>query len=158
MKKTILTLLSLSAVLLFSCNSEKHEVERIAQAYLDAETNFKIDEARQYVEGEEMTSALNMIENFVLPNISKELLDSLTPNEVKIKDVEMSADTAAVVSFHSSNPKQESDAQILMHKIGDTWKVVAQGERVSLDPQPMPQQPQPAAEPAEVLNDTLQKK
>ncbi len=148
----------LSAVVLFSCNSEKREVERVAQAYLDAETNFKIDEARQYVDGEEMTSALNMIENFVMPNIEKSVLDSLLPNKVKIKNTEMFADTAAVVSFHSTNPKQESDAQILMRKIDGSWKVVAQGEKVSLEPQPVPQQPQPAAVPAEVPDDTLQKK
>jgi len=41
----------------------------------------------------------------------------------------MFADIMAIVSFRSTNPKQESDAQILMHKIGGTWKVVAQGER-----------------------------
>ena len=74
----------LAAVLFFSCNSEKREVERIAQAYLDAGTNFRIDEARQYVDGEEMTSALNMIEIFVMPNIEKSVLDSLLPNNVKL--------------------------------------------------------------------------
>ena len=120
----------LSAVVLFSCNSEKREVERVAQAYLDAETNFKIDEARPYVAGDEMTSAMNMIENFVMPNMEKSVLDSLVPCKVKITDVDMFADTAAVVSFHSSNLKQESDAQILMSKIDGEWKVVAQGEKV----------------------------
>ena len=113
-----------------SCNSEKSEVKRVAQAYLDAETNFKIDEARQYIDGEDLVSTMDMIENFVLPNMEKSLLDSLVPNKVKIKDVEMFADTAAVVSFHSSNLKHESNAQILMSKIGEEWKVVAQGEKV----------------------------
>ena len=120
----------LSAVVLFSCNSEKREVERIAQAYLDAETNFRIDEARPYVAGDEMTSAMDMIENFVLPNIEKSVLDSLVPNKVKIKNTEMFADTMAIVSFHSSNPKQESDAQIRMLKIEGQWKVVEQGQTV----------------------------
>ena len=121
----------LSAVLLFSCNSEKREVERIAQAYLDAETNFKIDEARPYVAGDEMTSAMNMIENFVVPNMEKSVMDSLIPNIVKINDVEMFADTMAIVSFHSTNPKQESDAQIRMRKIEGQWKVVEQGKTVA---------------------------
>ena len=59
-------------------------MERIAQAYLDAETNFKIDKAWQYVDGEKMTSALNMIEIFVMPNLEKSVLDSLLPNNVKL--------------------------------------------------------------------------
>lgn len=121
----------LSAVVLFSCNSEKREVERVAQAYLDAETNFKIDEARLYVAGDEMTSAMNMIENFVVPNMEKSVMDSLIPNIVKINDVEMFADTMAIVSFHSTNPKQESDAQIRMRKIEGQWKVVEQGKTVA---------------------------
>jgi len=121
----------LSAVVLFSCNSEKREVERVAQAYLDAETNFKIDEARPYVAGDEMTSAMNMIENFVVPNMEKSVMDSLIPNIVKINDVEMFADTMAIVSFHSTNPKQESDAQIRMRKIEGQWKVVEQGKTVA---------------------------
>ena len=130
MKKTILVLFTVAAALAVSCNSEKSEVKRVAQAYLDAETNFKIDEARQYIDGEDLVSTMDMIENFVLPNMEKSLLDSLVPNKVKIKDVEMFADTAAVVSFHSSNLKHESNAQILMSKIGEEWKVVAQGEKV----------------------------
>lgn len=132
----------LSAVLFFSCNSEKREVERIAQAYLDAETNFRVDEARPYVTGEEMTYVLDMIENFVLPNISKEVLDSLTPNKVTIKETELFGDTA-IVSFHSKNLKNESDAQILMVRNDTTWLVIQQGEKVSRTPMP---QPQPEAE------------
>lgn len=77
-------MLATVAAFAVSCNSEKSEVERVAQAYLDAEMNFKIDEAWQYVDGEEMTSALNMIEIFVMPNIEKSVLDSLLPNNVKL--------------------------------------------------------------------------
>ena len=135
----------LSAVLLFSCNSEKREVERIAQAYLDAETNFRIDEARPYVTGDEMTSALNMMEYFVLPNLSEGLLDSLVPNKVTIKKTELFGDTA-IVSFHSKNLKNESDAQILMVRNDTTWLVVQQGEKVirgqrpQINPEPIPEE------------------
>ena len=128
----------LLAVLFFSCNSEKREVERIAQAYLDAETNFRIAEARPYVAGEDMTYALDFMEKFVLPNISKELLDSLTPNEVTIKNTELFGDTA-IVSFHSKNLKNESDAQILMVRNDTTWLVIQQGEKVSRTPKPQPE-------------------
>ena len=135
----------LASVLFFSCNSEKSEVERIAQAYLDAETNFRIDEARQYVSPEFMPM-LNQIETFVLPHMPQELIDSLLPNVVTIKNTEIFGDTA-IVSFHSSNPKQESDAQIMMVRYDTTWLVVQQNDKVtrekpkeSLDVQPVQQQ------------------
>lgn len=132
MKKTILALFAVTVLtFVVSCNSEQREVERVAQAYLDAETNFKIDEARPYVSGDEMNSAMDMIENFVVPNMEKSVMDSLVPNKVKIKNTEMYADTMAIVSFHSSNPKQESDAQIRMRKIEGQWKVVEQGKTVA---------------------------
>lgn len=144
----------LSAVLLFSCNSEKREVERIAQAYLDAETNFRIDEARQYVAGEEMLFVLDAIEHFVLPNMAEGLMDSLTPNVVTIKNTELFGDTA-IVSFHSSNPTQENDAQVMLVHNDTTWLVVQQGLKVERGQRP---QPNPEPMPAETPADTTAKK
>ena len=144
MKKLKVLSILFAATLLFACNNEKREVERIAQAYLDAETNFRVDEARQYAAPEFMPM-LNQIEFFVLPHLSKELLDSLTPNKVTIKETELFGDTA-IVSFHSSNPKQESNAQIMMVRNDTTWLVVQQGEKVirgqrpQINPEPIPEE------------------
>ena len=157
MKKTILALLAATVVAFtVSCNREKREVERIAQAYLDAETNFRIEEARKYASPEFMPM-LNQIENFVLPNMPDEVLKSIIPNKITIKNTEIFGDTA-IVSFHASNPTQETDAQIMMVRYDTAWLVVQQGEKVngkknleSLDVQPETQQ-------NDTITDALQKK
>lgn len=143
--------------LLFSCNSEKREVERIAQAYLDAETNFRISEARPYV-SKKFEPMLNQIENFVLPNISDTVLNSLLPNKVTIKKTELFGDTA-IVSFHSSNPSQETDAQVMLVRSDTTWLVVQQGSKVHRGPLPEPvmPQPQPQPQPEKIVFDSLKK-
>lgn len=129
MKAIKVSSMLLVAALFFSCNSEKNEVERIAQAYLDAETNYRIAEARNYA-SDDFMPLLDRIEHFVVPHMDPDTLQSYLPNKVKISDIRMFADTTAIVSFHSSNPRQETDAQIKMRKTDGEWKVVAQGTTV----------------------------
>ncbi len=156
--KVLKVLSSIVAIaLLFSCSSQKREVERIAQAYLDAETNFRISEARPYV-SEDFMPMLNQIETFVLPNISDTVLNTLVPNKVNIKNTELFGDTA-IVSFHSSNPSQETDAQVMLVRFDTTWLVVQQGSKVRRGPLPDPvmPQPQPQPQPEKIVVDSVQK-
>ena len=128
MRIRVIIELLLSVVVLVGCGSEKKNVENVAQSYLDAITNFKTDEARKYV-SPDFEQSIEMMEIF-LSWAHKDTIAALMPNMVTINDVEIIADTAAIVSFHSSNPRQETDAQIKLNKIDGEWKVVAQGERV----------------------------
>ena len=128
MRIRVIIVLLLSVVVLVGCGSEKKNVENVAQSYLDAITNFKTDEARKYV-SPDFEQSIEMMEIF-LSWAHKDTIAALIPNKVTINDVEIIADTAAIVSFHSSNPRQETDAQIKLNKIDGEWKVVAQGERV----------------------------
>ena len=128
MKTRAIFVFLFSVVILVGCNSEKRNVEKAAQGYLDAVTNFKTDEARKYA-APDFEQYIEMMEIFV-SWAHKDTIAALIPNKVTINNVEIYADTAAIVSFHSSNPRQETDAQIKMIKIDGEWKVVAQGERV----------------------------
>lgn len=128
MKTRAIFLFLFSVVIIFGCNSERRNVENVAQSYLDAVTNFKTDEARKYA-APDFEQYIEMMDIFV-SWAHKDTIASLIPNKVTINDVEIFADTTAIVSFHSSNPRQETDAQIKMNKIDGEWKVVAQGEKV----------------------------
>ena len=75
----------ISVVVLLGCNSEKKNVENVAQSYLDAITNFKTDEARKYA-SPDFEQNIEMMEIF-LSWAHKDSIAALIPNKVTINDV-----------------------------------------------------------------------
>ena len=126
-KKLLALAIAAFCTLCISCKTEEEKVNDVAQNYLEAITNYKMNEAKKYVSDDFMPEFKWFKKHVGIT--PREQLNKNLPNEVTITQTDLNADTA-IIHFHSKNPSQENDAMLKMVKIKNQWLVFDQGDTI----------------------------
>ncbi len=120
-----ITFLSGFLIMLFlfaGCKSEKALVEESAMGYLTAMGNYRIAEAETYATEETIENTLHAIEKYIMPNLEPSVIQHNTPATIEIKDITITADTLAKVSYVKTTPSQVQSGTLDMVKRNNQWK------------------------------------
>lgn len=120
--KTIMkrTLLLASAILLFSCSSNKSDVRQAAYDYCFAMANYDVDRAEQYATKETREVTLIMARNLVKA-VGKDYIASDTPASIEIQSVRIDNDTIAHATYHKVTPIKDFVDTLELRKRDGVW-------------------------------------
>ena len=121
MKKefVVLTLLS---VFFISCNQEEKRIEQVAQAYLDALANYRVEDAKPYATEETCNTTLLIAEQLVTM-VDTAYIISDTPATIDIQEVAIENDSMAVVKYVKNTPiKHNMLGSLHLVKRGHKWE------------------------------------
>lgn len=121
MKKILLPIF-IVAIVLSSCNSEKREAKRVAQAYLDAMANYDPEAARPYASEQTQKTTIETISKFFMPKLDSTYIQKNTPATITINDILIEGDTTATVLYHKVTPIQQFDDTLTLIKENGEWK------------------------------------
>lgn len=115
----ILILLSLVFV---SCNQEKREIKHVAQAYLDALANYKVEEAKPYATSETCNTTL-LVAAQLVTMVDTAYIISDTPATIDIQEVVIENDSMAVVKYVKNTPiKHDMQGSLHLVKRDQKWE------------------------------------
>lgn len=109
-------------VLLTACNSDKKEIARVAQGYLDATGNYLIEEAIPYANQETQEKTLTFLRDKLIPMTPKEYMESNTPATIELGEITIEGDTATV-SYKKTTPIKVLESEIMVVKEEGKWLV-----------------------------------
>ena len=123
MKHCLTAVLSLAAiVMLWSCHSQEKEMEKVAYGYLMATGNYMIDDAMPYATKATREVTLPFLKNTLIPLTDTNYIISNTPATIKITEIALGNDTAAV-SYVKTTPLKTQNSTIYMIKEDGKWLV-----------------------------------
>ena len=96
-----------------SCNQEKREIKHVAQAYLDALANYKVEEAKPYATSETCNTTL-LVAAQLVTMVDTAYIISDTPATIDIQEVVIENDSMAVVKYVKNTPIKH-DMQAYSH-------------------------------------------
>ena len=105
-----------------ACNSDKKEIARVAQGYLDATGNYLVEEAMPYANKETREVTLPFLRDKLIPVTSQEYMDSNTPATIVLDEIVQIGDTA-VVFYTKTTPIKKLESEILVVKEDGQWLV-----------------------------------
>lgn len=108
--------------LLGACNSDKKEIRRVAQGYLDATGNYLIDEAMPYANQKTQETTLAFLRETLIPITPKEYMESNTPATIVIDSIDIQGDTAHV-SYTKTTPIKTLSSKIDLVREESGWLV-----------------------------------
>lgn len=108
--------------LLGACNSDKKEIRRVAQGYLDATGNYLIDEAMPYANQQTQETTLKFLNETLIPITPKEYMESNTPATIHIDSIDVQGDTACV-SYTKTTPIKTLSSKIDVVREESGWLV-----------------------------------
>lgn len=108
--------------LLSACNSDKKEIETNALGYLQATSNYLIDDAMPYATKETRENALTFLRDNLIPMTPQEYIQSNTPATIVIDNIEIVNDTAHV-KYTKTTPIQTLENEIMMVQEDGHWLV-----------------------------------
>ncbi len=120
-RKKILLLLPLFVLCMQCCQTTKGEVRDIAQKYLDATGRYDVDDASLYCT-DETARGLRNIQVTLLSKVHKDSIAKNMPAKIKIRSVELTSDSTAVVSYHKHTPINDFDGTLDMVFINGQWR------------------------------------
>ncbi len=122
MKKTILSLVTLFAVILAGCSSTQDLVEEAAYQYSFAMANYDIDNAEPYADDETQQTTLKTGRG-LLSMVDSNYIKSDTPAKIEILNTEMTSDTSAIVTYHKTTPIKDFTGTVEVRMIDGKWLV-----------------------------------
>jgi hypothetical protein len=125
-KKTLLLVLPLLMLCMQCCHTVKGEVRDMAQKYLDATGRYDIDDACLYCTPE-TAKGLRNIQATLLTRVPKDSIEKNMPAKIKIKDIELTSDSTAVVTYHKHTPIADLDGTLDMVLLDGQWKAHIEG-------------------------------
>lgn len=123
MRRQLTTLLAAGLVCLTAaCDSDKKEIARVAQGYLEATGNYRIDEAMPYANQETRETTLTYLRDNLIPDTPQEYIDANTPATIVIDEI-VQIDDTAVVFYTKTTPIKEVESEILVVREEGGWLV-----------------------------------
>lgn len=118
--KHIVFLLVLGAVFLLSCKNDEQMVQQVAYAYSYAMANYHVDEAEEYATEETRNTTLVKARGLVKA-VGEAYIQSDTPAEIEIVEVEMISDTCAIATYHKTTPIKDMTGTLELRKRNGQW-------------------------------------
>ncbi len=109
-------------LLLTACNNDEKEIARVAQGYLDATSNYLIEEAMPYANQETREKTLTYLRDVLIPMTPKEYIESNTPATIELGEIVRAGDTA-VVCYTKTTPIKVLENEIMLVKEDGEWLV-----------------------------------
>lgn len=105
-----------------ACNSDKRQIRKAAQGYLEATGNYNTDAAMAYATKNTREKTLPFMRNNIIPLTDKAYIESNTPAKIKIDDITMGTDTA-YVAYTKTTPLKELKNEICLIREEGSWLV-----------------------------------
>lgn len=118
--KHIVFILVLGAVILFSCKNDEQMIQQVAYAYSYAMANYHVDEAEEYATEETRNTTLVKARGLVKA-VGEAYIQSDTPAEIEIVEVEMVSDTSAIATYHKTTPIKDMTGTLELRKRDGKW-------------------------------------
>ena len=120
--KSIFSLVIFSAIVLLchSCKNEEQMVQQVAYAYSYAMANYHVDEAEQYATEETRNTTLVKARTLVQA-VGDAYIQSDTPAEIEITNVEFQSDTVAIATYHKTTPIKNMTGTLELRKRDGEW-------------------------------------
>lgn len=124
MKRHTIALMLASALLGACSNNAEKEINRVAQHYIDATSDYDIDKACQYCT-EETAAGLRDVEKYIMPLLDSSVIANSTPAHSTITATVITSDSTAEVSYHKKTPMDETDGKLNVVKRNSHWMIHA---------------------------------
>ena len=124
--------------LMTACNSDKKEIARVAQGYLDATGNYLVEEAMPYANKETREVTLPFLRDKLIPMTPQEYMESNTPATIELGEISVKGDTA-MVCYTKTTPIKVLENEIMVVKEEGQWLVyvpLVLPEDIAVDCQP----------------------
>lgn len=95
-------------------------VQQVAYAYSYALANYHVDEAEEYATEETKSTTLVKARSLVKA-VGDEYIQSDTPAEIEITDVELQSDTVAIATYHKTTPIKDITGTLELRKRDGEW-------------------------------------
>jgi len=120
--KSFFSLVIFSGIVLLchSCKNEEQVVQQVAYAYSYAMANYHVDEAEQYATEETKSTTLVKARSLVQA-VGDAYIQSDTPAEIEITNVELKSDTVAIATYHKTTPIKDMTGTLELRKRDGEW-------------------------------------
>lgn len=105
-----------------ACNSDKRQIRKAAQGYLEAMGNYDTDAAMPYATKDTREKTLPFMKNNIIPLADKAYIESNTPAKIKIDEIIMDTDTA-YVAYTKTTPIKELKSEVYLIREEGSWLV-----------------------------------
>ena len=122
MSHRLIFLITISLVF-SACNSEKQEIKKVAENYLDAMANYRIEEAEPYATEETRNITLRFAEEVIMPHLTPNVIPDNTPASVEITSVKITTDSTATVNYTLTRPLLTTNDTINLLKRNNEWRI-----------------------------------
>ena len=121
MKSSILFAILTGIVLLcHSCKSDEQMVQQVAYAYSYAMANYHVDDAESFATEETRNTTLVKARKLV-EAVGDAYIQSDTPAEIEITNVEFKSDTVAIATYHKTTPIKDMTGTLELRKRNGEW-------------------------------------
>lgn len=131
-----LSLLTAAILVITGCNSDKKQIIKAAEGYLEATGNYRIEEAYPYASKETRETTLRYISEIIIPMTDTNYIKSNSPAEISIDSILYSTDTAWVFYTKTTPLKTLQNTICLIREDGE-WLVDVPLD-LSRSPLPLP--------------------
>lgn len=120
--KSFFSLVIFSGIVLLchSCKNEEQVVQQVAYAYSYAMANYRVDEAEQYATEETRNTTLIKARS-LMQAVGDVYIQSDTPAEIEITNVELKSDTVAIATYHKTTPIKDMTGTLELRKRDGEW-------------------------------------
>lgn len=120
--KSFFSLVVFSGIVLLchSCKNEEQVVQQVAYAYSYAMANYRVDEAEQYATEETRNTTLIKARS-LMQSVGDVYIQSDTPAEIEITNVELKSDTVAIATYHKTTPIKDMTGTLELRKREGEW-------------------------------------
>lgn len=141
MKKNIYlfsTLFVFCCAFLTSCHTDRQNATKAAYEYSYAMANYQIDQAEPFATEETKNTTLVKARQLVNA-VDKAYIQSDTPAELEITNLEFTSDTSAIATYHKTTPIKDFSGTLELRKRNGVWlahtpiPVVEQTPRKNID-------------------------
>lgn len=130
-------LFCLTFVITLFVSCQNRQVRRVAQGYLDATANYRIDEAMPYASEQTREQTLPFIKNTILPMTDSSYIASNIPATIRIDHITIEGDSATV-EYTKETPIKQLQGTLHLVREGGRWLAyvpLVLPESVKFDPQ-----------------------
>ncbi len=121
MRSIISISLFLGSILLFhSCKNDEQVVQQVAYAYSYAMANYHVDDAESFATEETRNTTLIKARQ-LMEAVGDAYIQSDTPAEIEITNVEFQSDTVAIATYHKTTPIKDMTGTLELRKRDGEW-------------------------------------
>lgn len=119
MKNYLIVLIGIVAV---SCSSDYKEIEAVAQNYLQAMGDYRIEDAVPYASSYTRENTIPVLKH-IMDHADTTYINSNKPSVITITKTDMLSDTTARVFYHKHTPIKDVDDDVLVVLENGQWLV-----------------------------------